>query len=230
MKQCICVILSMVFCMTLAGCAGQNSPKTLQTESILEQVEFTFDEKAGGYCIAKADVNIQGEIVIPELYNGKPVIRIAERAFYNCKKMTGIELPDSITNIGASAFRGCSGLIKISLPDSLEAISADCFHGCTNLKFVDIPLGVQQISERAFYECESLTEVGLPESLKKIDLSAFRRCSGLTEMRISLSVERIGEHAFYDCKKIVVYCKAEKRPQSWAENWIESGRTVYWGI
>lgn len=92
--------------MTLAGCAGQNSPETSQTsqtESILDQVELTFDEKAGGYCIVKADVNIQGKIVIPELYNGKPVIRIAERAFYNCKKMTGIELPDSITNIGASA-------------------------------------------------------------------------------------------------------------------------------
>ena len=87
------------------------------------------DETADGYCIIAADTSISGDLVIPDQYNGRPVVRIAERAFYNCEALNSIALPDSITAIGASAFRGCSGLTSVSLPDGLEVIPSDCFHG-----------------------------------------------------------------------------------------------------
>lgn len=252
MKRYFYTVLGMAIILTFTGCARQNtqmdepamaqnggqvfeqqvsenSAATSKTDAALNLIEFSLDETAGGYCIIAADTAISGDLVIPDQYDGKPVVRIDERAFYNCENLNSIELPDSITEIGASAFRGCSGLTGISLPDGLKAISSDCFHGCTDLRSVDIPSSVQQISERAFYECESLEEIVFPDSLQKIDSSAFRRCNSLGEIQIPLSVERIGEHAFYGCDNITVYCEAEKRPEGWAENWIESSQTVYWG-
>lgn len=252
MKRYFYTALGMAIILTFTGCARQNtqmnepamaqnggqvfeqqvsesSSATSKTDDALNLIEFSLDETAGGYCIIAADTAISGDIVIPDQYDGMPVVRIAERAFYNCENLNSIELPDSITDIGASAFRGCSGLTSVSLPDGLKAISSDCFHGCTDLRAVDIPSSVQQISERAFYECESLEEMAFPDSLQKIDSSAFRRCSSLSEIQIPLSVERIGEHAFYGCDNIVVYCEADKCPEGWAENWIESSQTIYWG-
>lgn len=252
MKRYFYTVLGAALILTLAGCTGQNtqmdepsmaqnsdqafeqqvsesSSAASQTDDALDLIEFTLDETADGYCIIAADTSISGDLVIPDQYNGRPVVRIAERAFYNCETLTSIALPDSITAIGASAFRGCSGLTSVSLPDGLEVIPSDCFHGCTALRFVDIPSGVQQISERGFYECESLEEIDLPDSLQKIDSSAFRRCSSLGEIQIPLSVERIGEHVFYSCDNIVVYCEADECPEGWTENWIESSQTVYWG-
>lgn len=252
MKRYLYAVLGMAIILTFTGCARQNtqmdesamaqnsgqvfeqqvsenSSGTSKTNDALNLIEFTLDETAGGYCIIAADTAISGDLVIPNQYDGMPVVRIAERAFYNCENLNSIELPDSITDIGASAFRGCSGLTSIFLPDGLKVISSDCFHGCTDLRSIDIPSSVQQISERAFYECESLEEIVFPDSLQKIDSTAFRRCSSLSEIHIPLSVERIGEHAFYGCDNITVYCEAEKRPEGWAENWIESSQTVYWG-
>ena len=251
MKQYFYTALGMAVILTFTGCARQstqmdelamaqnsnqvfeqqvseNSSATPKTDDTLNLIEFTLDEPAGGYCIIAVDTAISGDIVIPDQYDGKPVVRIAERAFYNCENLNSIEIPDSITEIDASAFRGCSGLTSVSLPDGLKAISSDCFHGCTDLRSVDIPSSVQKISERAFYECESLEEIVFPDSLQKIDSTAFRRCSSLSEIHSPLSVERIGEHAFYGCDNITVYCEAEKRPEGWAENWIESSQTVYW--
>lgn len=42
----------------------------------------------------------EGKIVIPDKINGVSVTSIGEKAFYYCKKLTGITIPDSVTSIG----------------------------------------------------------------------------------------------------------------------------------
>lgn len=54
-------------------------------------------------------------IVLPT-FLGIPVTTIAEGAFASCKMLTSIELPDSITSIGAGAFEGDSYLMSMVLP------------------------------------------------------------------------------------------------------------------
>ena len=44
------------------------------------------------------------DIVIPSVYNGKPVTSIADSAFSGYSSFTSIEIPDSITSIGDYAF------------------------------------------------------------------------------------------------------------------------------
>ncbi|MBR1691589.1 MAG: leucine-rich repeat protein, partial [Lachnospiraceae bacterium] len=43
-------------------------------------------------------------------------------AFYECKSLQSITLPDSVSSIGRSAFGNCSGLKSIVIPGDLTTM------------------------------------------------------------------------------------------------------------
>ena len=61
------------------------------------------------------------EIVIPSEIEGKAVTSIGETAFYYCKGLTRVTIPDSVTSIGEAAFYYCKGLTSITIPDSVTS-------------------------------------------------------------------------------------------------------------
>ena len=73
-------------------------------------------------------------------------------AFYNCKLLKRITLPDTLTSIGYQAFRDCSSLALTSLPSSITSIGNSAFRGCLALKdtLYEIPSSVTKIGDRAF--------------------------------------------------------------------------------
>ena len=79
-------------------------------------VQFTkglnYELRNGGYSVTGVTVD-QGDIVILDYYEGKPVTSIGSGAFKNCKSLTSITIPNSVTSIGYDAFHGCSGLKNI---------------------------------------------------------------------------------------------------------------------
>ena len=58
---------------------------------------------------------------------------IGNNAFYGCKGLTSVTIPNSVTSIGSSAFRNCSGLTSVTIPNSVTSIGVCAFTG------VDIP-------------------------------------------------------------------------------------------
>ena len=56
------------------------------------------------------------EIVIPAVYNGKPVREIASDAFWDEIEIVSATIPASVTRIGKYAFCGCDSLESISIP------------------------------------------------------------------------------------------------------------------
>ena len=120
-------------------------------------------------------------------------------AFYECTSLTSINLPNTITSIGAGAFEDCRLLTSISLPESVTSIGNYAFDGCTTLSSINIPNSVSSIGSSAFNGCSNLTSVTIPSSVTSIDNSTFSGCTGLTTITIPNSVTSIGSSAFYNC-------------------------------
>lgn len=62
----------------------------------------------------------EGEIVVPD-----GVTEVADQAFYQNKKLTGLYLPDGLKKIGKYTVNGCLALEYIRVPESLEALGED---------------------------------------------------------------------------------------------------------
>lgn len=70
-----------------------------------------------------------------------------------------LELPNSITSIGASAFNKCGNLYGINIPEDVTYIGKAAFQKCTDLRTVDLPKGITDIGDKAFGNCTSLTRI-----------------------------------------------------------------------
>lgn len=57
-------------------------------------------------------------------------------AFYNCKALTSVKIPNGVTKIGYEAFRDCEALTTIEIPVSVTNIEEDAFLGCKNLRSI----------------------------------------------------------------------------------------------
>lgn len=145
------------------------------------------------------DVVIPSEIIIDE--TAYTVTSIGASAFYYCKGVTSISLPETLTNIGTTAFYSCGGLKQVVIPEGVTSIGRHAF-ASSGLTEVTVPNSVTQIGEYAFQGCKSLLKADLPQSLTYIDEATFYQCEKLREVTIPCSVESIGKYAFGACPAI----------------------------
>ena len=124
---------------------------------------------------------------------------ILHGAFYNCRILMFITIPNSVTNIGGYTFYGCTGLTSITIPDRVTSIGRYAFNGCTGLTSVTIGDSVTSIGDYAFRNCSGLTSVTIGNGVTSIGDGAFENCYGLTSVTIGNSVTSIGSNAFYGC-------------------------------
>ena len=130
------------------------------------------------------------------LFNSKLSI-IGNRAFYGCRNMTSITLPNTVTYIGHYAFWQCNNLTSISIPNSVSYIGSSVFYNCHNLTTINIPSNITSINSYTFYLCRSLTQINIPQGVTDIGEKAFCLCQGLTAITIPEGVVSIGKSAFY---------------------------------
>ncbi|MDR3050385.1 MAG: leucine-rich repeat domain-containing protein [Oscillospiraceae bacterium] len=112
-----------------------------------------------------------------------------------------LDIPDTVTEIGADAFRDCKNLraVTIQSGSKLKAIGFGAFRGCTSLKEVGLPDGLESIGPVAFLGCKNLQEIVLPGTLTAIGARAFEGCS-LQNVKVPhLPMEGCGRGAFYGC-------------------------------
>lgn len=168
-------------------------------------------------------------VSIPSQIDGKPVTEIRTRAFQDCKDLSKITIPSSVSEIGDYAFYGCEKLtsagpigggynyefgwetkipdyafetlplIDISIPDTIKEIGMAACGGCHELKSVMIPGSVKSIGDFAFNNCSELLNVNFSSGVERIAMSAFDGCSSLSSIIIPDSVTEIGREAFGRC-------------------------------
>ena len=167
-----------------------------------ECFDFTYIQETDSYEIkAKDKNNLPSNVIIPSIYNEKPVTSISYQAFAGCTSLTSVTIPDSVTSIGESAFEGCSSLARITIPDGVTFICTGAFFGCTSLTSITIPDGVTWIGDFSF-GCTSLTSITIPDGVTWIGAGAFYGCSSLTSITIPDGVTFIGYDTFYCCTNL----------------------------
>jgi hypothetical protein len=78
-----------------------------------------------------------GSVTIPSTIDGLPVTSIGDSAFFNCDKLTSVELPSSLISIGYGAFAS-TNLASIVIPSSVTSIGDSAFTYCTKLASVHV--------------------------------------------------------------------------------------------
>ena len=123
-----------------------------------------------------------GKLVVPETHNGKPVVEIADNAFYY-----------RLNNIRYTLQKNIS---EVVLPETIRKVGKEAFYYLTDIKKVNMPSSLTEIGEDAFWST-GISEVILPDGLKTVGRNAFQYCNDLTKLVIPQSVESISGNAFY---------------------------------
>ena len=136
----------------------------------------------------------------PKSLSGKYSIRkgvkvIGDRAFFLCRFLTNINIPNSVTTIGDKAFACCESLTNINIPNSVTTIGDSAFWNC-DLTNINIPNSVTTIEMGAFDGCKFLTNINIPNSVTTIEDGAFYGCTRLPSHIKSDIIQRFGEVVF----------------------------------
>jgi len=127
------------------------------------------------------------------------LLEISDRAFYGCKKLNKLTLPNSTLSIGKSAFQSCDALEDLALSESLNIIGDYAFADCPLLNEIDLPETNLNIQTGAFQNDIALTEITLPAGLQGLGASAFEGCLALEEVTFNTESDQaftVGEDAF----------------------------------
>ena len=182
--------------------APEEIPDTPSTsdESTSDESKIRFE-----YMIKSGEVTITGmegtadELVVPAFIDGRPVVKIAETAFYSQIYLTKATLPHTLKEIEEYAFAYCENLQKVNMAEGVEIIGESAFDGCVSLSEIRLPSTVTEIYGSAFLNCESLTEIEIPKKVKVIREDTFAGCTSIKEVVIPEGVTSVGISAFANC-------------------------------
>ena len=194
------------------------------------------------------DVGIKS-VTIPQTM-GKdrlPVTTIQKGSFANCLYLEEVTFPNSWREIEADAFYNCKRLTKVDLGLESEqksdfeyrCLDLKAFDGCESLKELTIPGGVVtegsaqylekitldrpvtfdlqdsknlidvsvnyavEIGENALARCGKLRRFIIPENCQKIDSYAFAGCTSLEELRFPSKIKVISKYACAGCSSLL---------------------------
>lgn len=117
---------------------------------------------------------------------------------FNETKITGVQFPSTLEEIGSNAFDDCSSLMtEISLPESVRVIRTSAFSSSAIKGNLSLPHNLEIIESYAFDNCEGLTgSLVIPDKVKIIGSSAFSSCGFTGTLTLPKGLVEIGSYAF----------------------------------
>ena len=124
-----------------------------------------------------------GMLVLPSTYDGRTVTKVGvegwdhEQGSFANLDITGLVIPEGVTELSYGAFHGCKKLTSVTLPSTLKVIRDNCFEGCSALKSLDLPEGLQKV-EHDFLHDTAVSTLRIPSTLVDIEEGALAISSG----------------------------------------------------
>lgn len=168
---------------------------------------------------------------------------IGDKAFYNCRGLTSLTLPDGITSIGFWAFRDCSGLTSLTIPAGITSIHTLAFQYCSGLKEVRIcindnldtyltkghpyiPVDYKYIDcdIKYYINDKEITSIEIPSNVTTLGDYVFQGRRGLTSLNLPAGITSltlptgistgVDNGPFNGCSGLTsIYVYAEKVPK-----------------
>ena len=98
---------------------------------------------------------------IPERLDGEPVTEIGERAFYGCRWLERVVIPETVERIGAYAFAECRSLEHVVFPPVTRQVGDYAFYNCMALKAISFGAQLSAIGYGAFKNCLELSSIDM---------------------------------------------------------------------
>lgn len=128
------------------------------------------------------------------------LVGIESQAFLCTSRLTELQLPATVRNIGREAFRE-SALQRITLPNAIQQLGSRAFYQCSALREVNVagavpadPTGVVEAS--CFVHCPQLATLNLPQGVATVGRNLLSGNQQVRSIRIPAAVKRIEFGAF----------------------------------
>ena len=185
-------------------------------EEIDDGVFETYDDNVGGFRVEfpstlkrignwafganGASASVRGELKFPE-----GLEEIGNSAFWNGHNISGtLELPESLTVIGAGAFEDCKFTGNLVIPSGIKVIPSHCFANCDFDGNLILKEGVTNIKESAFSGCKFRGELALPSTVREVGSNSFKG-NNFSSIAFPEKLQLLGVGAFSSCR----YLKGE---------------------
>ena len=156
---------------------GSYSAQTVDPACCITDIEFAWDlTTTGAYAFRGAQIK--------ELKLTPYMTSIAASAFSACRNLKTINIPSSISKIGADAFKDCDGLVgTIVIPKTISEVGSDVFTNCLNIDEIVFEEGgiLQEIGTR-FANHTGIKRLDVPAYIHHIKSDAFGNCGQLTKV------------------------------------------------
>lgn len=240
MKKILTVLLICILLLTLVSCAqGEQNTQGDKADSIVTY----FTGKAGDnitWAFTSDNVlKFSGEGEMWEYYTDsyyQPSTLIIP--WHSIASMVErVEVEDGITSICRFAFCGLTNLKHIDIPITITTIGA-CAFETTGLESLDFLNGLNvDIADYMFKECFWLTKIVIPDGVESIGENAFYKGSeylyqggGKIEyVYIPSSVKYISNSAFGGNSNIAFITSLESAPEGWENGWNNGSNNIVWG-
>ena len=200
-------------------------------EMVIEGITFA-DQGVKSICVSHWDTNGDGELseeeaaavteIGEEFYKSKEITSfdelqlfvnlrtIKDNAFYDCRSLTSITLPETLLSIGDKAFFNCTSLTSIHIPASVTSIGNAITSCCSALQTITVDKSNRHYDSRDNCNAIMATATGaliagsnntvIPEGTTAIGDEAMRGMYDLQAISLPKGLRSIGNSAFYYCR------------------------------
>lgn len=212
------LLLAIIMILSCAACGGSD------------EEGLTYKEVDTGYIITGYKGSVR-DLVIPDEFNGKPVIEIKDFFIDTPDNIRTISIGKNIETIGIWAFYNCTSLNSFSVSEENENFKAidgvvfsksgDTLHFYPDAHNVEekyladkklgdefegvnyvIPEGTKTIGANAFFHNMFVKSVVFPDSVTVIEKNAFLGCEKMQSVKMSANLKVLSSHALYKCSML----------------------------